>query len=31
MDGEMLRYELKMGIEGAPLAPHLAASFRRAD
>jgi hypothetical protein len=31
MDGEILRYELKMGMEGAPLAPHLAASFRRAD
>ena len=31
MDGDTLRYELKMGMERAPLAPHLAASFRRAD
>ena len=31
MDGETLRYELKMGMEGAPLAPHLTASFRRAE
>ena len=31
MDGETLRYELKMGIDGAPLARHLTASFRRAD
>ena len=31
MDGETLRYELKMGMEGAPLAPHLSASFRRAE
>ena len=31
MDGETLRYELKMGMEGAPPAPHLTASFRRVD
>jgi THAP4-like, heme-binding beta-barrel domain len=31
MDGETLRYELKMGMGGAPAAPHLTASFRRAD
>ena len=31
MDGTILRYELKMGMRGAPAAPHLAASFRRAD
>jgi hypothetical protein len=31
MDGETLRYELKMGMDGAPLARHLTASFRRAD
>jgi hypothetical protein len=31
MEGETLRYDLKMGMGGAPLAPHLAASFRRAD
>jgi hypothetical protein len=31
MEGETLRYELKMGMEGAPLAPHLTASFRRVD
>jgi hypothetical protein len=31
MEGETLRYELKMGMGGAPPAPHLAASFRRAD
>jgi hypothetical protein len=31
MEGETLRYELKMGMEGAPLARHLTASFRRAD
>jgi hypothetical protein len=30
IDGETLRYELKMGLAGAPLAPHLAASLRRA-
>jgi hypothetical protein len=31
MEDETLRYELKMGLDGAPLAPHLAASFHRAD
>jgi len=31
MDGDSLRYELKMGLEGAPAARHLTASFRRAD
>ena len=31
MDGATLRYELKMGMGGAPAAPHLSASFRRAD
>jgi THAP4-like, heme-binding beta-barrel domain len=31
MEGETLRYELRMGMEGAPLTPHLTASFRRAD
>jgi hypothetical protein len=31
MDGETLRYELKMGMGGAPAAPHLTATFRRAD
>jgi hypothetical protein len=31
MEGETLRYELKMGMEGAPLTPHLTASLRRAD
>ncbi|HXN04047.1 MAG TPA: FABP family protein [Candidatus Acidoferrum sp.] len=31
LEGEKLRYELKMGMGGAPPAPHLAASFRRAD
>jgi hypothetical protein len=31
MDGETLRYELKMGMGGAPPAPHLTAGFRRAD
>jgi nitrobindin-like protein len=30
MDGEMLRYELKMGMEDVPLVRHLTASFRRA-
>jgi hypothetical protein len=30
-EGETLRYELRMGMEGAPLTPHLKASFRRAD
>jgi len=31
VEGETLRYELKMGMEGAPLSPHLTASFRRAE
>jgi len=31
MDGETLRYELKMGIEGFPAVRHLTASFRRTD
>jgi len=31
MDGETLRYELKMGIEGSPAVRHLTASFRRTD
>jgi hypothetical protein len=31
MDGEMLRYELRMGMEGAEAVRHLTASFRRAD
>ena len=31
MDGATLRYELMMGMGGAPAAPHLAASFHRAD
>jgi THAP4-like, heme-binding beta-barrel domain len=31
LDGETLRYELKMGMGGAPAAPHLAARFQRAD
>ena len=31
LDGETLRYELKMGMEGAPLARHLQASFHRLD
>jgi hypothetical protein len=31
MDGDTLRYELKMGMEGVPLARHLTASFRRAE
>jgi hypothetical protein len=30
MEDETLRYELKMGLAGAPPAPHLRASFRRA-
>ena len=30
MDGEMLRYELKMAMEGVALVRHLTASFRRA-
>jgi hypothetical protein len=31
MDGDTLRYELKMGMEGVPLVRHLTASFRRTD
>jgi nitrobindin-like protein len=31
LEGDTLRYELKMGMEGSPLARHLTASFRRAD
>ena len=31
VEGETLPYELKMGMEGAPLSPHLTASFRRAE
>jgi THAP4-like, heme-binding beta-barrel domain len=31
MDGDTLRYELKMGLDAAPLAPHLVASLQRAD
>ena len=31
MEGETLRYHLKMGLAGAPLAPHLTATFRRVD
>jgi nitrobindin-like protein len=31
MDGETLRYELRMGMEGAAAVRHLTASFRRAD
>jgi THAP4-like, heme-binding beta-barrel domain len=31
LEGGILRYELKMGMEGTPLARHLRASFRRAD
>jgi hypothetical protein len=31
LEGDTLRYELKMGLEGAPLARHLTASLRRAD
>ncbi|TMD23281.1 MAG: FABP family protein [Chloroflexi bacterium] len=31
LDDETLRYELKMGMEGAPLAQHLRASFHRSD
>ena len=31
MDGETLRYELKMGMEGAAPMRHLTGSFRRAD
>jgi len=31
LDGDTLRYELKMGMKGVPLARHLVASFRRSD
>jgi len=31
LDGETLRYELKMGMDGVPLAQHLVASFQRTD
>ena len=31
LDGDTLHYELKMGMEGVPLARHLVASFRRSD
>jgi hypothetical protein len=31
LEGDSLRYELKMGMEGVPLAQHLVASFRRVD
>ena len=31
MDGETLRYELKMGMEGVPLVRHLTASFHRTE
>ncbi|MEO6796248.1 MAG: FABP family protein [Candidatus Dormibacter sp.] len=31
LDGGTLRYELKMGLDGAPLAQHLTASLRRVD
>jgi len=31
LEGDTLRYELKMGMENIPLARHLTASFRRAD
>ena len=31
MDGEILHYEVKMGLEGAPASRHLTATFRRAD
>jgi hypothetical protein len=31
LEGDTLRYELKMGMEGVPLAQHLVASFRRSD
>ena len=31
LDGEGLRYELKMGLKGMPLAQHLVASLRRID
>ena len=31
LDGDTLRYELKMGMEGVPLARHLVANLQRAD
>lgn len=31
LDGDTLHYELKMGMEGVPMAQHLIASFRRVD
>jgi nitrobindin-like protein len=31
LEGDTLRYELKMGMETVPLARHLVANFRRAD
>ena len=31
LEGETLRYEVKMGMGGAPAAPHLTATLRRAD
>lgn len=31
LEGDTLHYELKMGMEGVPLARHLVASFRRID
>jgi len=31
LDGDTLRYELKMALEGVPLARHLVASFSRVD
>jgi hypothetical protein len=31
LEGDTLRYELKMGMEGVPLARHLTATFRRTD
>ena len=31
LDGETLRYQVKMGMEGAPLSQHLRASFHRLD
>jgi hypothetical protein len=31
LDGDTLRYELKMAMDGVPLARHLVASFKRVD
>jgi len=31
LDGDTLRYELKMGMEGVPFARHLVATFRRVE